>query len=558
MLKKLTVSNFAIIEDISVEFQDGMTAITGETGAGKSLLIDSINLLLGSRADSDMIRYGATQASIVGEFSYNQALDDIFLEVGITNKDSVVIERTISSSKNIIKLNGTPITLSILKRISKYLALIHNQNDTYKLFNPDSYLELIDPKDDKKFDGLFNKYTKALYDYSNALKKYEEILKGQKNSLEKLDFLKFEYDELTELGLYDGIDKELEEEVSKLENFDNIETSLNTAYEALDGESFSSIDNLYEASKALGKISDYSEDYKEYADGINEAYYNLLEIKKNISNEISSLEYDPDEYNLKQEKLNDINKIKEKYKMEVSELLAYIDKIKLEIDMATNYDEVLAESKNEVLNYYDKLKLAATNLTEHRKMLAKKLENEIVLECKDLDLENTAFVVEFNNVSYDNPFSKVCFLPNGVDLIDFKVSFNKGEPTRSLSKVASGGEASRIMLAMMSYFSKTTLASTIIFDEIDSGVSGKTSGKIATKMKNISKHLQVMAITHQPQVAARGDHQKKIIKRVDGGRSQTHVLDLNYDDRVMEIASMISGETISISSIEMAKELLKD
>ena len=558
MLKKLTVSNFAIIEDISVEFNNGMTAITGETGAGKSLVIDSINLLLGSRADSDMIRYGATQASVIGEFTYNSALDEVFDELGIKDKTSVVIERIISNSKNVIKLNGTPITLLILKRISKYLALIHNQNDTYKLFNPESYLELLDPIDDKKFDNLLNKYTKNLYDYSTILKKYEEILKGQKSSLEKLDFLKYEYDELSELNLYEGIDTELEEEVAKLENFDNITNALNTAYEALDGEQFSSIDNIYEAFKSIEKISDYSESYKELQDVVSDAYYNLLGVKNDLSVELSHLEYDPEDFNYKQERLNDINKAKEKYKMNVSELLAYVEKIKLDIDMATNYDEVLAETKKDVISAYDKLKQSAIDLTNYRKSLAKTLEKEIVKECHDLDLENTVFEVSFNEVAYDDPFSKAIFSPIGVDSVDFLVSFNKGEPTRPLSKVASGGEASRIMLAMMSYFSNNTLASTIIFDEIDSGVSGKTSGKIANKMKSISEHLQVMAITHQPQVAAKGDYQKKIIKKVENNRSRTHVLDLNTDDRVMEIASMISGEVISVSSIEMAKELLND
>ena len=557
MLKKLSVNNFAIIEDISVEFNDKMTAITGETGAGKSLLIDSINLLLGSRADSDMIRYGATQATVIGEFTYNSALDDLFDKEGIKDKTKVVVERTISNSKNVIKLNGTPITLLTLKSISKYLALIHNQNDTYKLFNPDNYLELLDPTDDKKFDSLLNKYTKALYEYSNSLKKYEEILKGQKNSLEKLDYLKYEFEELSSLNLYENIDVELEEEVSKLENFDNIMTSLNTAYEALDNERFSSIDNIFEAFKAIEKISDYSEAYREYKDVLSDSYYNLLEVKNNLSDEISSLEYDPDEFNLKQETLNDINKAKEKYKMSVSELIEYLNKIKLDIEMATNYDEVLAESKAETEKAFSKLVEIAKELTEYRKKLALKLEKAIISECHDLDLENTEFNVAFNNASFDNPFSKAIFKDNGVDEIDFLISFNKGEPERPLSKVASGGEASRIMLALMSYFSKSTLASTIIFDEIDTGVSGKTSGKIANKMKSISERLQVMAITHQPQVAAKGDHHKKIIKVLANGRSHTEVLDLNGDDRVMEIASMISGETLSVSSIEMAKELMK-
>lgn len=557
MLERLCVKNFAIIEDLIVDFNTGMTVLTGQTGAGKSLIIDTISLLLGSRADSDMIRYGENTAHVEGVFSTNDELNQILVKYNIPVLDKITILREISDSgKNVIKINNYSITLALLKNIASYLADIHIQNDTYKLFNPDNYLELLDPKDDEKLNKLMIDYSKKLYSYLECIKEYEHILKGQKEAIERLDFLKYEHEELSNLNLTEGIDVELEEKIAKLSNYDKIFNSLNEAYNALENQ-YNPLDQIYDAAKALENISEYDSSYLEYSEKLLDAYYISTEIKDDISKQINSLDYDEDELNSYIESLNEINKAKDKYKKSVSELIEYLKKITLDIEMATNYDFVLNESIDKCKKAFEILKQSAIKITEYRGRLATNLTKSIINECRDLDLENTKFEIIFNEVNYDSFLDKSIFKETGVDTISFMITFNKGEPLRPLHKVASGGEMSRIMLAFKSVLSKNTKANLMVFDEIDTGVSGSTAKKIAKKMYDISKNTQVLCITHLPQVAAIGDYHKHIYKIEDDSRTNTQIDDLDYDRRVEEIAVMLSGDKISLYALEHARELLK-
>ena len=558
MIEKLIVKNFVIIEDITIDFSEGMTVITGETGAGKSLIIDTINLLLGERADNDMIRDGKDSASIIGIFSNSDKIVSLLEKYDIKKKDNLEIERIISNSKNQIKINGVSVTLQILKSFSKLLADIHIQNDTMRLFNPDNYLDLVDPKNDNKFDNLLNAYTKALYDYNNSMKVYETVLKGQKETLDRLEFLEYEHKEIDSLGLYLNIDKELEEDINKLENYDKISNNLNQAYNNLENSNYSALDSIYDAAKLLEKISDYDEKYLEYKEKLLDTYYISSEIKDEISKEINSLDFDEEELNIKIEKLNDINKAKEKYKKSVEELIDYNKKIALDIEMVTNYDELLNEKKQDVINSHKSLIKYANDIHEFRLKIASKMEKGIIKECMDLDLNNTFFNIKLDIPDLSDPFNKSIFTPKGIDTCNFLISFNKGESLKPLHKVASGGEASRIMLAFKSFFADKSDVSLMIFDEIDTGVSGITAKKIADKMYEISKKLQIICITHLPQVAARGDYHKFIYKEEINNRTFTKVSDLNYDKRVEEIATMLSGDRLSLYAIEHAKELLNN
>lgn len=557
MLKSLSVKNFAIIEDITVEFNNGMTVLTGETGAGKSLIIDTISLLLGARADSDMIRYGEVKATIEGVFS-NLSNDVLELldKYNISKNEELIIAREIyDNSRNTIKINNTTVSLQILKNIALYLADIHVQNDTYKLFNPDNYLDILDPKNNNKFDKLMADYSKALYKYLESIKEYEHIVKGQKIALERLEFLEYERDELKALNLYDGIDTELEDKIAKLSNYDKIFNSLNSAYSALNGD-FSAIDSLYDAAKALESINEFDIKYKEFSEKLLDSYYISSEIKDDISRIINSLDFDEEELNYSIEALNEINKAKDKYKKSVVELIEYLNKITIDIEMVTNYDEVLNESKTNCINTHTKLVEASKKLTDYRKKEASKLSNAIISECKDLDLENTKFEIVFEDIDYSDYLNKSIFWDNGCDKISFMISFNKGEPLKMLHKVASGGEMSRIMLAFKSYLSKNNISGLMVFDEIDTGVSGSTAKKIANKMYTIAKNVQVLCITHLPQVAAIGDYHKHIYKIEEHNRTITQIDDLDYQRRIEEIAMMLSGDKLSLYALEHAKALL--
>ncbi len=558
MLKSLSVKNFAIIEDITVEFNNGMTVLTGETGAGKSLIIDTISLLLGARADSDMIRYGEVKATIEGVFtSLSNDVLELLDKYNISKNEELVIAREIyDNSRNTIKINNTTVSLQILKNIALYLADIHVQNDTYKLFNPDNYLDILDPKNNNKFDKLMADYSKALYSYLESIKEYEHIVKGQKIALERLEFLEYERDELKALNLYDGIDIELEDKIAKLSNYDKIFNSLNTAYSALNGD-FSAIDSLYDAAKALESINEFDAKYNEFSEKLLDSYYISSEIKDDISRIINSLDFDEEELNYSIEALNEINKAKDKYKKSVVELIEYLNKITIDIEMVTNYDEVLNESKNKCINTHTKLVEASKKLTDYRKKEASKLSNAIISECKDLDLENTKFEILFEDIDYIDYLNKSIFLDNGCDKISFMISFNKGEPLKMLHKVASGGEMSRIMLAFKSYLSKNNISGLMVFDEIDTGVSGSTAKKIANKMYTIAKNVQVLCITHLPQVAAIGDYHKHIYKIEEHNRTITQIDDLDYQRRIEEIAMMLSGDKLSLYALEHAKALLE-
>ncbi len=558
MLEKLSVQNFAIIEDLTVDFHSGMTVLTGETGAGKSLIIDTISLLLGARADTDMIRYGKSMAKVEGVFTTNNLLDDALKKYGIPLCDKITILRELyDTSKNIIKINQHTISLMVLKNISIYLADIHIQNDTYRLFHPDAYLEILDPKDDISFDELKTKYSKALYKYLESIATYEHIKNGQKTALERLEFLKYEQEELLNLNLEENIDVILEEKINKLSNYDKIFNHLSSAYHSLENE-YDPLEKLYEAAKNIESISSYDSLYQEYSEKLMDSYYISSEIKDEISKQINNLDYNEEELNEYIEQYNEIKRIKEKYKKSVAELIEYVKQITLDIEMTLNYDETLKESLSACKETFNMVSEASKKLTNYRKKLAKDLTEGILIECKDLDLEQTRFTIEFNEISYEDFLNKSIFTPNGCDVVSFMVSFNKGEPLRLLHKVASGGEMSRIMLAFKSYFSKNSLVNLFVFDEIDTGVSGATAKKIAYKMHNISKNVQVLCITHLPQVAAIGDAHKHIYKVEENNRTNTQIVDLNHEQRVEEIALMLSGDKLSLYALEHAKSLLEN
>ena len=556
MLLKLSVKNFAIIEDLTVEFKSGMTVLSGQTGAGKSLIIDSISLLLGQRGDNDMIRYGADKAYIEGVFTYdNPVIDKILSDYNLPVCENITIYREISKTKAQVKVNGVNVTLLMLKNITNHLADVHVQHDTFRLFNKDTYISFIDPKNDEKFDKLYNDYQIKLLAYNEALKKYDHILKSSKESKDKLDYLEFTYKELSELDLVLNEDEILEEKIAKLSNFDKIFNNLKEAISNMENEYFS-LDNIYNSLDAVNKISSYDKEYEETAKKIDEAYYNLDDSLRDLKRYLKYLDFDSDELDMLNERHALIENMKFKYKKSVNDLISYQEQVKLELDMINNYDEVLNKSYVKLTDEYKKLVSSSKLLTEFRKNRSNDISKQIESLCKDLELPHTKFSVVFEDVQFENPLDKHIFLEHGVDVCEFMISTNLGEPLKPLSKVASGGEMSRIMLAFKTFFAKESHMSLQVFDEIDSGVSGYVASQIAKKMKEISSFCQVLAITHLPQVAAISDNHYNIYKEERDGRTFTNIELLSSDDRVLAIAKMLSGEKISKFALDAAKELL--
>ena len=559
MLSKIQVKNLAILEDVEVNFHHNMTVLTGQTGAGKSLIIDAIGLLLGSRADTDMIRYGEKEAVVTGVFSeVSLEVKEILTNYGINIKEELIISRRLTNTgKNTIKVNDQAITLGQLKQIGLYLGDIHVQHDTYRLINKDNYLSFLDDFKDKKFLKVYNDYQLKRISYLERLKQYQDCLKKSRDLTAKVDYLIFQKEELEALELSKDLDVELANEIEKLSNFDKIFSSLNEAYEKLNSQYFE-LDELYEATNLLDSIEAFDEDYQKNSSMLKDAYYQIEEVKSFLYKAKDSLDFDPvylDELNTR---LYAINKAKEKYHKSNNELISYLNEITLELSLATNFDETINTLKEEVVSSYQEVMSKAKLLREYRQKEAIKISKALVKECNDLDLCHTEFEVSFNEVNFNDPFNANIFGDSGIDEIDFLITFNVGEPPKPLSKVASGGELSRIMLAFKILYLNKNPLSLMVFDEIDSGISGKTASKIARKLHEIGSRVQVLAITHLAQVAAISDHHLFISKEEIAGRTKTSIKEIIGDERVSEIALMLSGMELNSSILQTAKEMLED
>jgi len=549
MLLSLFVQNFAIIDNVKIEFKDKMTVLTGETGAGKSIIIDAIGLLFGARASSDLVRFGEDKAIIEGIFTEIPLAIQKFTESSA--EDMLVIRREIySNGKSICKINNQIVTLSQLSEISELLGDIHTQFDTQRLINPKNYLEFID---DEEVKALINDYQKELKKYNEIKNEYNDLL--NKNSLDnqRLEFLKFQIKELEEANLSVSEEEELKNRSYYLINFENILRNMKEFIEIYDDKN--TLDNIYFSLNNLKKLAEIDSKYQEFYNSLDSIYYELVEIVDVVRKNYKLADFDEQEFEAINERLGVYSDLKRKYKKSTEEIVEYLAEIKKEIAKIENYDEILENLAKNLNDSYNKTYEIAKNIREKRINLAKSLEKKIIENLQDLKLKNTRFEIKFNEL--DN----ITFKNNGIDEVDFLISFNVGEPLKPLSKVASGGELSRFMLALKEVISEKVNLQTIIFDEIDSGVSGEVAYSIANKIKSISKNVQVLCVTHLPQVAAISDHhlniKKEIINLDNTQRTVTKIEELDYDKRVFEIAKMISNGAVTEASKNLAIELLK-
>ncbi len=554
MLTQLSVKNFAIIEDVNISFKDGLTVLTGETGAGKSLIIDSISLLLGDRANSEMIRNGEEKAFISGIFVFNnKRLSALLTKLDIDAFDNKLeISRTITNNKNVIKANGKVISLNELKQIAKYLADIHQQFDMVKLLNRDNYLEIIDGI---KFD-LVNDY-KEKYLSSFALlkqkeKEYLDLVTYINEIKNKRDEYEYSLKELESFGLRENEEKEIDEEIELLNNFDKIYELLNQSKVLIEKDS---LDDIYEIKENISKLSEYQNEYKEMSDRLNDYYYELEAIFEDIKKKVSRLDYDPNRLNELIERKSALNILKKKYKKDVKELIEYQNTLESLLKNKENLDDSLLEKRKEFIAQYDETYTYASALTKVRKDIATIVMKDVMNSLSDLALASI-FKVEIISNEKDKDYSLSIFNDNGVDSIEFYIETNIGEGIKPLSKVVSGGEMSRIMLALKALYIKSQKIDTVIFDEIDTGISGEVARKVALKIKDISLSTQVITITHLPQVASLSNHHIKISKIVKEARTYTLIKELSLEEKIYEIALMISDGKVTPKQLEYAKEMV--
>ena len=554
MLKKLSVKNFAILEDIEINFYDGLTILTGETGAGKSLIIDSISLLLGERASLEMIRNGEDKALISGLFSFNNIYLKSFLEkINVpTDNNELEIVRVISPNRSTIKINNVIITLNDLKVVAHYLADIHLQFDMTKLLNKENYIEIVDGFKKEVIEEYKSKYLASLEALKEENNKYLELVKRIEEIRANQEQYEFDLKELKSLNLQPNEEVSIKERISFLKNYDKIYSLIKESEQIINKDSLS---DIYQIKDNVNELSNYQSDYQELNERLNNAYYEIEDIYDSLNKLSRRFDYDPKDLERLEDRASSINSLKNKLHKSYDELIDY--QIELENILAhqEDYDILLKEEKEKLLNIYQETYSLACDLSEVRRVTGKSIEKDCEKHLKDLDLESKFEVRVIKNDIKDDVDLSI-FKEDGIDDVDFYIETNIGEGLKPLAKIVSGGEVSRIMLAFKALMIKSSKVETVIFDEIDTGISGEIASKVAHKIYEISLNTQVISITHLPQVAALSKNHIKISKEIKNKRTFTYIKYLNLDEKIYEIASLISGGKVSEKQLEYAKEMV--
>lgn len=551
MLTKLHIENFVTIEDVTIEFFDGLSIITGETGAGKSLMIDSLSLLLGERANLDMIRQGKDKAIIEATFKENNPYLLAFLnKLGIFDTAKITIKRSISETKSTAKINDVNVSVSDLKKVGEFLANIHEQFEVTKIFDEDNYLDIVDGFKKEIIDEYLNRYHESLNSLNEQKKIYVDLLSKQDEVEKNREYLNDELKELETYPLHENYQVELEDKISLLLNYDKIYELVEKTKQLSNGNC---LDDLYEIKENITKLSEYQNDYSSDAARLNDLYIEIDDLLHETKRKFSDIDYDPSELENLENELSDLKQLKKKYKLDELGLIERREELKKLLMNKEDFKILIEDEHKKYLSLFDKTYEIALDISKIRKETAKMIEKEMVNHLSNLGLESN-FKIEIKNE--DKKEDESIFKEKGIDTVSFYIETNKGEGLKSLGKIVSGGEASRIMLALKIIYLKSKKIKTIIFDEVDSGISGKIANLVAKKLYELSLDNQVIAISHLPQVARNAKTHYKISKIIKDNRTLTKIKELSFDERIEEIAGLISDGKVTEKQLEYAKELL--
>jgi len=551
MLLEISIKNFAIIESISLNFEKGMTVLTGETGAGKSIIIDAMNMMLGARATTEVIRHGAPKAEIEGLFSIesNRALEEIFDEQGLELSDEIIIRREIlQNGRSISRVNGQMVNLSVLRTIGQQLVDIHGQHDQEELMRPHRHIQMLDEFGDTSFFELKEAYQMSFDNYRRMRKQVIDIKKNQQEHKARIEMLEFQMAEIEAANLKAGEDVTLNQERDRLLNHKHIADTLTNAYSMLDNEEFSSLANVRSAMNDMESLEEFDQEYREISSSLSESYYVLEDITKRLESIIDDLDFDGNRLMQVESRLDLIHTITRKYGGSVDDVLEYFAKITDEYNLLTGNNLSSEDMEIELKKLEKNLVDLAVQVAQARHKIAQDLEAEIKQELQDLYMEKAQFQVRFSQ----GKFSR-----EGNESVEFYISTNPGEDFKPLVKVASGGELSRLMLAIKSAFSRKEGKTSIVFDEVDTGVSGRVAQAIAQKIHKIGQNGQVLAISHLPQVIAIADYQFFIEKISNEHSTVSTVRLLTVEERIEEVAKMLAGENVTEAALTQARELLQ-
>jgi DNA repair protein RecN (Recombination protein N) len=553
MLQTLSIKQFAIIDELEINFSDGLTVLSGETGAGKSIIIDAIGQLIGIRASSDFVRHGEKKAIIEGIFDIDNSkeaitiLEDLSID---TTEDFLIVKREIfSTGKSMCRINNQIVTLQDLRKVMQELLDIHGQHETQTLLKQKYHLQLLDNYAEGRYESLLSDYTQTYQAYKTKKKELQDLENADQALLQRLDLLKFQNDELKEANLNESESEQLEQDIKRIQNSENLSLALNNAHITLTDE-HAITDRLYDLSNQLSAIDEILPGkYAELKENVDQFYYTLDDAKHQLYDELTNTEFDEQYLNELESRMNLLNNLKRKYGKDIPELIKYQEKIEHEINKIENYEESTSQLRKDIDALYNDVIAIGKKLSTERRKEAQTLRDHIVEEIQNLQMKDANLEISFKPL--DEPNNE------GIEFVEFLISPNKGEPLKSLNKIASGGELSRIMLALKTIFVKSRGQTAILFDEVDSGVSGQAAQKMAEKMKDIAQHIQVICISHLPQVASMSDHHLLISKASNDERTTTKVKELLDDERIDEIARMISGASVTDITRQNAKEMLE-
>lgn len=545
MLKSLFISSFVIIDQTTVDFDEGMTALTGETGAGKSIIINALEQLCGARASSSLVRKGSKKAVIEGVFDMNDSIQKILDELNIDGDDDLIITKEIlDNGRSTIKINYRTVTNSALKQVAPYLLDIHSQYQTQEIFNVKNHLKILQSFMNHQDDSLLSEYHKHYFEYKKISQKIKK-LEQEDLSDERIEYYQKQYDELKDFEYTDEIIDQLEEELRMMKNYESMHKYMTDFNEAMSDKQ-GALNQINDALSALGHMND-TESFSALYDEFYNQYYSMQDIVDRIETAFDSIDFDEYRFNELQEELFTIHRLQRKYGSSVDDIYQAQTELKEKLDAALNREDVLADLNKQKDQAYHEAYQIASKLTSLREEQGLIFVDTLEKELKDLYLPDAKLKVDIKECSLSD---------TGKDDITFMVSMNKGQAFTPLNETASGGEISRLMLAIKTITMNQNQMNTLVFDEIDTGVSGKVADAIGLKMHSISLNNQVLCITHLPQVAIHADHHYAIKKSSHDEETYSTLAVLSEDERIEEIAKMLSGDVVTAEAIDNAKRLL--
>ena len=541
MISHLSIRDFAIIENVDIDFYDGLNMITGETGAGKSIVIEAISLALGSRADTAYVRSGKDKAIVQ-------------LAADIDGEDYIITREVSAAGKNLCKINGQLVTLSELAPFCKKIADIHGQYDHQSLLNPEQHITLIDTYASADIIPVKERLSAEFKAYKDIQGKLLGIVSAEKENARKQDYMSYELSEIKKAQLKIGEDSELSERLAIFKNSERIYNSLSGAYQTIFEDSPSALTAVGSAMRMLQDISGFSEAIKGVSGEVEDAYYKLEAAMEEVRNIRDKLSFSPEELDECMARLDLIDGLKRKYGSSIEEILAYADKIEAQLSVIENSEQLKSKLAAELATAEKALRTTSLELSDIRKKAGEALCKKIEVELKELNFGNSSLSIRFEELKTSK--GRYAYTENGIDKAEFVISTNLGEPQKPLAKIASGGEMSRIMLAFKRILADYDNIPTMIFDEIDTGISGIAASVVGKKLKQIAENHQIICITHLPQIAACGAHNYKIEKCVSEASTFTNITELDEEGKVTEIARLLGGLNITGTTLSSARELI--